>query len=369
MEYNINKFNLKIVDFNSKSKNIINSKLHIYNNNMEIIFKITNFLGKGTIGQVYLLEPVLDSSKLLVIKISNSDCQKDLQKEVKKVIKYFYEGKINHKTYPEYYGNFDNLNAFGAIYPYLGFYNLDKIKSIKYHISWSHNVSIIKQLVYQVNSFTNIIHGDLKPPNIVLDIKNNQVVATIVDFGLIKKKDDKYGIISTNYVSSPESLLTLQEYKIFKNNDELIDYSKHDYFGLYCICINLFVKNSYWSILSKYITDVFKVSNSSLLEHEAVLLFTYAWYRFFYTNKNQITSESLKKLIQHIEDSSVKPEFIDNFLTWDIFFDKYIINSIDSTTFNFNYIELFRDFLKKLIHFDSSKRIELNELLNHPFIN
>ena len=262
MEYNINKFNLKIVDFNSKSKNIINSKLHIYNNNMEIIFKITNFLGKGTIGQVYLLEPVLDSSKLLVIKISNSDCQKDLQKEVKKVIKYFYEGKINHKTYPEYYGNFDNLNAFGAIYPYLGFYNLDKIKSIKYHISWSHNVSIIKQLVYQVNSFTNIIHGDLKPPNIVLDIKNNQVVATIVDFGLIKKKDDKYGIISTNYVSSPESLLTLQEYKIFKNNDELIDYSKNYYFCLYCICINLFVKNSYWSILSKYIIDVFKVSNS-----------------------------------------------------------------------------------------------------------
>ena len=45
MKHNIN---FKIIDFNSKSKNIINSKLLIYNDNLEIIFKISNFLGKGS---------------------------------------------------------------------------------------------------------------------------------------------------------------------------------------------------------------------------------------------------------------------------------------------------------------------------------
>ena len=363
-----NNINFKIIDFNSNSKNIINSKLLIYNNKSQITFKIINFLGKGTVGQVYLLEQLSDSNKNYVIKISNSECQKDLQREVRKVIKFFTEGNIEHKAYPKYYGDFDNLNAYGVIYPYLGFYNLDKIKSINYDISWAYNIMIIKQLIKQVHSFNNIIHGDLKPPNVVINVCDT-IEATIVDFGLIKKKDDKYGIISTNYVSSPESLLTLEEYNKFKDKYETIDYSKHDYFGLYCIIVNLFVKSSYWSVLSKYVTNVFKVSNSNLLEHEAVLLFTYVWYRFFYTDINQLPNQSFKNLLDYIETKLVKSSNKNKFLTWDEFFDDYIIRSLDRTSFNFNYIELFRDFLKKLIHFDSSKRIDLSELLNHSFLN
>jgi serine/threonine protein kinase len=362
-----NNVNLKILEFNSTSKNIINSKLLIYNKILQNTFKIINFLGKGTVGQVYLLETINNSCENLVVKISNSDCQDELKREVKRVIKYFTEGNIKHKAYPKYYGNFDNMNAYGVIYPYLGFYNLDKIKSIKYHISWTFNIMIIKQLIKQVNSFTNIIHGDLKPPNVVINVTDT-IEATIVDFGLIKKKDDKYGIISTNYVSSPESLLSLDEYFNLKEREESIDYSKHDYFGLFCVIVNLFLKNSYWSILSKYITDTFKISNSKLLEHEAVLLFTYAWYRFFYENIEELPNQSLKNLINYIETKSVKSSFINNFISWDVYFDKYIIDSIDRTSFNFNYIELFRDFLVKMIHFDSSKRIDLKELLNHPFL-
>jgi serine/threonine protein kinase len=363
-----NNINFKIIDFDSNSKNIINSKLLIYNNKSQITFKIINFLGKGTVGQVYLLEQLSDSNKNFVIKISNSECQNDLKREVRKVIKYFTEGNIEHKAYPKYYGNFDNLNAYGVIYPYLGFYNLDKIKSINYDISWTYNLMIIKQLIQQVHSFKTIIHGDLKPPNVVINVTDT-IEATIVDFGLIKKKDDKYGIISTNYVSSPESLLTLDEYNKFKDKYESIDYSKHDYFGLYCIIVNLFVKSSYWSVLSKYVTSVFKVSNSDLLEYEAVLLFTYVLYRFFYTDINQLPNQSLKNLIDYIETNKVKTINKNKFLTWDEFFDNYIIRSLDRTSFNLNYIELFRDFLKKIIHFDSSKRSDLIELLKHPFLN
>ena len=142
-----NNINFKIIDFNSNSKNIINSKLLIYNNKSQITFKIINFLGKGTVGQVYLLEQLSDSNKNYVIKISNSECQKDLQREVRKVIKFFTEGNIEHKAYPKYYGDFDNLNAYGVIYPYLGFYNLDKIKSINYDIRHSQSVKSQKKIV------------------------------------------------------------------------------------------------------------------------------------------------------------------------------------------------------------------------------
>jgi serine/threonine protein kinase len=260
------------------------------------------------------------------------------------------------------------LNAYGAIYPYLGFYNLDKIKSIKYKISWIHNISIIKQLIKQVDSFTNIIHGDLKPPNVVLDIRDNRAVATIVDFGLIKKKKDKFGIISTNYVSSPESILTLKEYSVYKDPDEIIDCSKHDYFGLFCICLNLFLEKSYWSIFSKYILDVFKVSNDYLLEHKAVLLFVYAWYKFFYTSINQLPSQSFKNLITYIEKTKVTSEIKNNFLSWDNFFNNYVVTGIDDKTFDSNHLKYFKDFLIKLIHFDSSERSDLKELMEHKFL-
>jgi hypothetical protein len=99
------------------------------------------------------------------------------------------------------------------------------------------------------------------------------------------------------------------------------------------------------------------------------LLFTYVLYRFFYTDINQLPNQSLKNLIDYIETNKVKTINKNKFLTWDEFFDNYIIRSLDRTSFNLNYIELFRDFLKKIIHFDSSKRSDLIELLKHPFLN
>ncbi len=370
MNYDIKNVNLKIVDFNTASKNIINSKLYIYNDYLDIKFKIINYLGKGTIGQVYLIEPIsgLNKNELYAVKISNSDCQEDLEKEINKVKKYFGEGKIVHKAYPHYFGEFDNINANGAIYPYLGFYNLDKIKSIKYKISWIHNVEIIKQLLNQVNSFKNIIHGDLKPPNVVIDVKDNYPQVTIVDFGLIKKKSDKFGIISTNYVSSPESVLSLKEYLTFKESYESIDYSKHDYFGLYCIIVNLFVKHSYWNVLSKYMYDVCAVNNDYLLEHKAVLLFIYAWYKFFYNSIEEVPSKSMQNLLLYIEKAKIIKNKINNFVKFDEFFNNYIVKELVPETFNLKKKEEFKDFLINLIHFDSSKRADLNTLLTHKFL-
>ena len=117
----------KLEELSIFSKNILNKKLIVlHKNKEEKSFKIINYLGKGTVGQVYLIES--QENIKYVIKISNNDCKKDLSSEVKLIEYFFTKFKINHPSYPIYSGDFDNLNAFGVIYPYLGFYNLEKLK-------------------------------------------------------------------------------------------------------------------------------------------------------------------------------------------------------------------------------------------------
>ncbi len=372
MNYSIEKVNFLIKDFNIHSTNIINSVLELYiepdNTTTEKLlssFKIVNYLGKGTIGQVYLIE---SNQQKYVIKISNSSCQNDLNNEVKLISSYFERGKIVHKAYPLYYGNFINLNAFGIIYQYFGFYNLEKIKTINYKITFEYNKSIIKQLIVQLINFTTVIHGDLKPSNVVVDILNNQIFATIIDFGLIKEKTNVNGLISTNYITSPESLLTLDYYNEYLNPIDNIDFSKHDYYGLVCIVINLFVKNSFWTIISNYISNCLKIEKTILMNHESIDIFIYIWYRFYYVSIDDLPNKSFKNLIHHIEKKhkGIKNK---NYYMFEEFFENYIINNIDSSTINIKYIYLLMDLLKQISHFDPDKRTELSELMFHNFFN
>ena len=70
-----------------------------------------------------------------------------------------------------------------------------------------------------------LIHCDLKTSNIVIDIRSNEEMkdvlnATIIDFGLLKESDDKYDIVSTNFITSPESLLTIHKYDNYITSDD-----------------------------------------------------------------------------------------------------------------------------------------------------
>ncbi len=367
MNYFIEKVDFLIKDFDINSTNIINSKLELFTetNNIVSSFKITNFLGKGTIGQVYLIE---NEHKKYVIKISNDKCHNDLFNELDLIRTYFSKGKIVHKAYPIYFGNFINLNAFAIIYQYLGFYNLEKIKSINYKITFNYNRSIIKQLILQLTNFSTIIHGDLKPSNVVIDIVNNDIIATIIDFGLIREKNGISGLISTNYITSPESLLTLEKYKKYHDPIDTIDMSKHDYYGLFCICINLFVKNNYWKILSSYINNFIKIDNVNLMNHSSIEIFVYVWYRFYYSSINELPNITFQNLIRHIEK---KHKTIKNktFYSFELFYEQFVVPYLDPTLINVKYIFLFMEFLKKISHFDPNQRSELNSLLFDDFFN
>jgi serine/threonine protein kinase len=298
MNYEIENVYFKLNNFTHSSKNILGLILIIYFGNKIEEYKLINYLGKGTIGQVYLIESIINK-KIYVIKISNFGYTDSLINEVKITKNHFSKEKIIHSSYPIYSGKFTNINSFGVIYPFLGYYNLDKLKKIDYKISFNNNVKIVKQLINQLINFKNIIHCDLKPANVVINVTSD-ITVTIIDFGLIKDSNDKEDIISTSFITSPESLLSLEDFKSCLDSN--ITFEKHDYFGLFSIIVNLFVKTSYWEIIFNYLINHLKYDNQTIQKRKSIIIFVYIWYKFNYDTKEQIINQSLKKLIKKIEN-------------------------------------------------------------------
>ena len=372
MKNTLKNFIFRLEDFHAESTEIINKHISLIkedNNSIHEKYKIINYLGSGTVGQVYLLEPEnINNDKKFVIKISNSKHQYDLKNEVQTIENYFKEFNINHCSYPIYWGFFNNVDAIGVIYPYLGFYNLEKLKRLKYKISFKNNLSIIKQIISQLISLKDIIHGDLKPPNVVIDFNDDKIIASIVDFGLIKKKTSTENIISTNYITSPESLLTLDNYYNCLVNGEIIDFTKHDYYGLYAIVLNLFLQNGFWYTMKSYMVEQVNLNSKHVIKHEAIDIFGYTYYRLFYNNHQELPNNSYRKLIYKIE--MTYPTISNKkFLDFDNFFKLYIAPNLDYSFFNVDKAFDFKDFLIKICHFDPTKRLELEQLLEHPFLN
>lgn len=366
MNYLIKKVDFEISNFSTMSTNIINANLLIHCNEQILTYKIINYIGKGTVGQVYLLES-LNNSGVCVIKISNSQCIEDLLEESNLLEKYFTKNSIEHPSYPIYFGYFKNLNGVGVIYPYFGFYNLEKIKLTTYKIGFKYNLQIITQIIKQLNNLKNIIHCDLKPSNVAINVDNSNITATIIDFGLIREKTCLKNVISTNYITSPESLLTLLDFQDCRDLDEPLNLDKHDYFGLFSIVINLFIKKSFWEFMCTYLTDI-NFNRDSLYKQKASYIFVYVWFRFFYENKEQIKNKNLFNIIQKIE--LIYPNIaVKNFMNYNDFFSEYIIKNINLNTINNSNLNDLKEFTISIIQFDYQLRPTFDELQNHKFLN
>jgi len=339
------------------------SSLSIINKNDIKKYIILDYLGYGTIGRVYKIKSK-ETDEYFVIKVSRTNCSIDLYTEKNLIIHYFEKYKIKHKNYPICYGRFTNINSVGIMYPYLGFYNLENIKKTNYIINFENNISIIRQIIEQLITFKDIIHADIKPSNIVINNLDSNITATIIDFGLMKPKLTTKNIISTNFISSPESLFSLKKFTNSINNKSDINFSKHDYYGLYCVIINLFVKNTFWNVFSDYLYNIIKLTPLFIVKNEAVEVFTYIYYKYY----DDIPNKSYLNLINRIEDyyPTLKQK---NYYDYDTFFYKYIVSNLNEKSFDFTKIELFKDFINKIYNFNPNNRLSLSELLEHEFLN
>ena len=210
---------------------------HLYIDGDE--YGIIKKLGAGTTGTVYLIVNVVDNTKTYVMKLSNRKCEQDLCIELNNIINNLEPNDI--KSFPIYYGFTDMRKQSIIIYPYLGDNNLDNYKLLP-NLTFEEKKNTIKNLCEQLNILVlkNLVHGDFKPGNICIDAANN---FSIIDFGLLVNLNNDYrDIRSTIYSMSPEALLTHQKYYKFIHNKEKIDFSKHDYFGMFSIILTIFSK-------------------------------------------------------------------------------------------------------------------------------
>jgi len=355
--YNIATINLE---------NPINSTLIIdleYNNTI-YEYNIHSHIGQGTVGDVYLLEFLGKTD--YVIKISKNKTKNDLISEINIFQNYLIKNDNNQKIFPIFYGKFKNSNRLGIVYNCLGNYNLDKFKLNHYNLfSFNNNINIIKQIIQQLISFNNVIHCDLKASNIIIDIKDNRLISTITDLGLSNLIIPKKTVLSTNYITSPESLLSVAEYRKCLVHNKDFNIKKHDYFGIFVIILNLFLIKNYWNVLNSYLTTELKINSQFLIKQESSVFYVYIWYKF---NNSYSNNESLKNVIYQIENIYPQLKTI-NIINFDLYFKLYILPNLNLNLINKDKtIELY-SFLKLLIKFDPDDRPTLEELLNNIFLN
>lgn len=360
MNYDIIKSDFKIETYDNSNYDLTNCILvNYYDTNIEY-YKMIEFIGSGVIGKIYLLENMNEQIKdKYVIKISNDECDEDLIDEITTFKTYYKANNIIHKLYPKFYGSITNLDSFGIIYPYLGRYNLEKIKTKNIIFTYCDNLNIIIQLITQLKSLTNLIHCDLKSSNVVIDDNNN---ATIVDIGLLKPINTQRNVFSTNMITSPESILTFKTFVDCVYDTVKLD--KHDYFGLFTIVISLFIKVDYWHLISYYLIDELKFKNDFIISHESSLIYVYVWYKF---NNKKIKSTSLFNIIAKIE-TQYSSLLNKKFINYNSFFEKYVVPAINPKLISPDKIILLESFTSLLIKFEPDDRPDYDTLLTHPFL-
>lgn len=338
-------------------------------------FKLIEKIGGGSTGTVYLIEEnvsksnnprYLDNKKKYVIKISEQSQKMNLRYELEVMYHMSTKYGIDLSYKPLFYGNFADNIIYGIIFPYVGKYNLDTVFNNNLIIPFTQNILIIKQLLSQLKSLKNMVHGDFKPSNIILDIGQNNVITTIIDYGLTVDINTSPEIYSTNYITSPESLLT-HKYKYLVPEYQ-IDISKHDYCGLFFSVLNLFYTHNFYQIIVKYFKKYYKVDYDSLGKQDGLYYYIYFWYKSFYSDIDSLPNEYYKKMIIDMEKTYPKLTNY-NYYSFDWFYADVICIYLDPKKFNKEKISSFKDFLIKICHFDPNKRATIDELEQHPFLS
>ena len=330
------------------------------NDNISYGYKIDKYINEGVIGNVYLLD-----KKEYIIKISKPGSKEDLKYELDIFKDHLKKNDSNSKMFPIFYGDFNESDDYGIIYPYLGQYNFEEYK--QYHqniLSFTNNIDIIKQIIKQLISLGDIIHCDLKSSNIVVDTKNDKLITTIIDLGLSNLVIPTSTVQSTSFITSPESLLTIKEFADCTDKIDDINIRKHDYFGLFCFVINLFITKNYWNILVNYLVIQLHFNIDFLSKQKASCIYVYIWYKFNNSKSKNISLQNIIFKIEKMYPILLKIKII-NFET---FFKLYILPELNYNLIHKDHVTLLYNFLSILIKFDPFDRPDFDTLLNHPFL-
>ena len=331
-------------------------------------YKKIKLLGKGGCGIVWLVKNIENQKEFACKQISKKNIvnYKLAKSEIEMMI--FIKNNINIKTFPIFYEFFEDNFDLWIIYEKCGkdlstlsikikgeFINKERIYTIKKGKFLEHFVMkdftqlkiFLKQMfifIQNLNKFF-IIHGDIKPENILIEHDENFNIKSIkiIDYGssYFLNKNVNFSSNTPEYLS-PELTEILEKNGNFLLNKENIKFihslknfpSCIDVWSLGATILEIITCIPLWM---SYKTKVL-IKGKNLIK-----------YGIFGVNGRDankilnIQKDLGKKLNKIIDDES-------------------ICNN------NLNDFELFKDLLLKMLEFDYKKRIKPEDALNHPFL-
>lgn len=223
-------------------------------------YKIIKYLDSGCYGDIYLIH--FNNQECILKKIN---LQKVELNEALNEVKIMQ--KINHPNIIKYYNHFINEESLDIIMEYASNGNIQN-KYIYKNISNKQIYLFLQQLINAIKYLHSlkIVHGDIKPSNLLLDKNNNLKIA---DFGCSKQINYPINyLIGTPIYMSPE-LINHNQY--YCKNDiwaigiilyqliyHKLPYQPSNLFHLIYLINNLKLKNNthfYSFILSKMLSN------------------------------------------------------------------------------------------------------------------
>ncbi|MBI1836244.1 MAG: protein kinase [Flavobacteriia bacterium] len=183
---------------------------------LDFEYEIIKTLGtqkKRKFGDVFLIRK-LDDNQLFVLK----KCSKTVQNKLI-IESYLRDFSINleHFTFQKNRCLVQNENDIYFVKSYVEGTPLDEFwKSVRKKDQFQTLKKIVKSLREPLNELKekSIIHCDLKPSNIIIEIKDNQIIAHIIDFGLafnLNSVEETRKILFPLGYASPELILNCQK--------------------------------------------------------------------------------------------------------------------------------------------------------------
>ncbi|ACB52529.1 serine/threonine protein kinase [Crocosphaera subtropica ATCC 51142] len=160
-------------------------------------YHIEQVLGKNTMGgRVTYLASHLHNQKTVVIKqyqfakMGNWNSYRAHQSEIK-VLR-----SLNLASIPRYLDSFETPNGFCLVQEYKQAQSLEQVKELTPPEIKQVALNVLEILIYLQKQNPPIIHGDIKPDNILID-QNNGLKIYLVNFGLAKIGSSELGMSRT----------------------------------------------------------------------------------------------------------------------------------------------------------------------------
>ena len=363
--------------FNEKSK-LYNKKIIIQNNDITIEYKIINFLGSGSYGEVYKIRS--SENEDFVIKIGfedEEDFDDDLLDEVK-ILERLMIDVLPQCNYTSILSGIqkinissENYNVYHIIFPFKGNNNMKVV------LDRTENIHLIPSLLNDIITCLKEInkrgfHGDLKLDNIVVNDSNN---AFIIDYGL-GKIYDTFDFSDIKFLSDSntkfilgnqqKSIDNIISYKLIKKGNQSILnklYDEHkgkilqtiDNFGLFWLIINCFYNN----LIDNYIKSkiYFTMKSDDNIHNEYINL-------YFNLNPPITPMEiELATILSFVPQLNFREQFIDVIKRKLDSEDKFklIFTNPDESKANSKY-NAFMNLILNLITIDPTRRMSIQEL-------